>query len=440
MLIHQTDIWEVKMTEKKGHNPTPVQSFSDGLDARTKKIEETSKAFTEAVGAVSGARVDAEREKLLGKLKGIGNSLLGPIKDKISNFSDPVFKQIEEIQSYMDVQTLLLKVLPPIRVMMTNAFGDKTIGPSKILKEAQAMIKQVQLDINNLETLVDDVKALPAQMNALANTTINDIYASAGLVGGSMADFSNLANSLQNEFTLGSLNDLIKSTPGAAVGESGSGDGITNRDLFVKVVAGLKEKGITPIIDGPSIILVDDQGNKVIDFNNGIGPIGINLTAMSLSKESENSIHALVKVPISDFQFVALVSFVNHIGPVNFAGSSVLRQLNQENYHRVPEMIMKWRSGALSPNASAVVKQDYVDRRLFEAELFTTPDWVNFDYKPGEGASLTWPQLTTELKEAKKAAIEELTNKGIDPSTGEQYLEGKPVKKDDPTALYNPKG
>ena len=101
---------------------------------------------------------------------------------------------------------------------------------------------------------------------------------------------------------------------------------------------------------------------------------------------------------------------------------------------------MKWRSGALSPNASAVVKQDYVDRRLFEAELFTTPDWVNFDYKPGEGASLTWPQLTTELKEAKKAAIEELSNKGIDPSTGEQYLEGKPVKKDDPTALYNPKG
>ena len=82
------------MTEKKGHNPTPVQSFSDGLDARTKKIEETSKAFSEAVGAVSGARIAAERKKLLGKLKGIGNSLLGPIKDKISNFSNPVFKAI----------------------------------------------------------------------------------------------------------------------------------------------------------------------------------------------------------------------------------------------------------------------------------------------------------------------------------------------------------
>lgn len=424
------------MAEKKGHNPTPVKSFSDGLQATTEKAEQTSKAFSEAVGAISGARAEAERKNLLGKLGEIGNSLLGPIKDKISNFSDPVFKKIEEIQSYMDVQTLLLKVLPPIRIMMTNAFGDKVIGPSKILKEAQAMMKQIQMDINNLETLVDDIKSLPAQMNALANATINDIYAQAGLIGGSMADFSNLANSLQNEFTLGSLNDLIKSTPGASVGQSGSGDGVTNRDLFVKVVAGLKEKGITPIIDGPSIILVDDKGNKIIDFNNGIGPIGINLTAMSQSKESENSIHALVKVPISDFQFVALVSFINHIGPVNFAGSSVLRQLNQENYHRVPSMIMKWRSGAISPNASAIVKQDYVDRRLFEAELFTTPDWVNFDYNPGEGASLTWPQLTTELKEAKKKALEELTNKGIDPSTGEQYLDEKPVSKDDPTTLF----
>jgi hypothetical protein len=410
--------------EQKAHNPTPRTSFEEGVKSVQNIKDQTTKGLQEAVGAISGARIQAEKENILGKLGSIGNQIFGPIKDKISNFSDPIMKKVEEIQSYMDVQTLLLKVLPPIRVMMSNAFGDKIIGPSKILKEAQAMMKQIQMDINNLETMVDDIKSLPAQMNALANQTINDIYAQAGLVGGSLKDFSNLANGLQNEFTLSSISDLIKNTPGSQLGDLGTGSGMTNVDLFTNIVAGLKGQGITPIVDGPSIILIDDKGNKIIDFNNGIGPIGINLTALSQAKEAENTIHQLVKVPISDFQFVSLVNFVSHIGARNFAGSSVLRQLNQENYHRVPKMIMKWRNGAISPDAPAVIKQDYVDRRLFEAELFTTPDWVNFDFKPSEGSSLTWSQLTTELKEAKKTALEELRGKGIDPSAPNEGEDG----------------
>ena len=280
------------------------------------------------------------------------------------------------------------------------------------------------MDVNNMMTMVDDAKALPAQMNALANETIGEVYAAAGLAGGTLKDFSNLANGLQNDYTLSSIQDFIKNTPGASVGQSGSGSGVTNKDLFIDIVGGLKQKGITPIVDGPSIILVDDKGNKVVDFSNGIGPVGINLTAMSQAKESEGTVKALVKVVISDFQFVSLVSFISHIGSRNFAGSSVLRQLNAGNYERVPNMIMRWRTGALSPKSTAVVKQDYVDRRLFEAELFTTPDWVNFDYKPTQGSSLTWSQLTTELKEAKKLALEEIRGKGIDPSAPNENESG----------------
>lgn len=416
ILIHQTDTQEDNMSEQKPHTPNVATSFEVGSANYQELKDQLAKSNKQAVGTVTAARVEAEKESILGKLGAIGNSLFGPIKDKISNFSDPMFKHVEEIQSYMDVQSMLLKVIPPVRIMMTNAFGDKVIGPSKILTEAQAMLKQVQMDVNNMMTMVDDVKALPAQMNALANSTINDVYASAGLSGGTLKDFSDLANGLQNDYTLSSIQDLIKNTPGASVGQSGSGSGVTNKDLFTKVVSGLKQKGITPIVDGPSIILVDDKGNKVVDFSNGIGPVGINLTAMSQAKEAEQTVQALVKVVISDFQFVSLVSFIGHIGSGNFAGSSVLRQLNAGNYPRVPNMIMRWRTGALSPKATAVVKQDYVDRRLFEAELFTTPDWVNFDYKPSEGSSLTWAQLTTELKEAKKLALEEIRGKGIDPS------------------------
>ena len=412
------------MSEEQAHVPNTATSFEEGQATLQEQKDSVAKGNKAAIGAVTAARVQAEKDSILGKLGDIANSIFGPIKDKLSNFSDPIMKQVEEIQSYMDVQTMLLKVIPPIRVMMTNAFGDKIIGPQKILTEAQAMMKQVQMDVNNMMTMVDDVKALPAQMNALANETIGGVYSAVGLAGGTLQDFSNLANGLQNDYTLSSIQDLIKNTPGASVGQPGSGSGTTNKDLFTKVVAGLKQKGITPIVDGPSIILVDDKGNKVVDFSNGIGPVGINLTAMSQAKESENTIKSLVKVVISDFQFVSLVSFIGHIGSRNFAGSSVLRQLNAGNYERVPNMIMKWRTGALSPNATAVVKQDYVDRRLFEAELFTTPDWVNFDYKPSEGSSLTWSQLTTELKEAKKLALEEIRGKGIDPTAPNQNEQG----------------
>lgn len=412
------------MSEEQAHVPNTATSFEEGQASLQELKDSVAKGNKAAIGAVTAARVQAEKDSILGKLGDIANSIFGPIKDKLSNFSDPIMKQVEEIQSYMDVQTMLLKVIPPIRVMMTNAFGDKIIGPQKILTEAQAMMKQVQMDVNNMMTMVDDVKALPAQMNALANETIGEVYSAVGLAGGTLQDFSNLANGLQNDYTLSSIQDLIKNTPGASVGQPGSGSGTTNKDLFTKVVAGLKQKGITPIVDGPSIILVDDKGNKVVDFSNGIGPVGINLTAMSQAKESENTIKSLVKVVISDFQFVSLVSFIGHIGSRNFAGSSVLRQLNAGNYERVPNMIMKWRTGALSPNATAVVKQDYVDRRLFEAELFTTPDWVNFDYKPSEGSSLTWSQLTTELKEAKKLALEEIRGKGIDPTAPNQNEQG----------------
>lgn len=401
------------MAEQQGHNPTPVVDFETGSADAQQKAKQKVAAVKKITDSSLLARAETEKKAITEKIKGPIAGFLGPYKDKLSNFSDPIMKQVEEIQSYMDVQAMLLKVVPPIRIMVTNAFGDKIIGPQKILTEAQAMKKQLEMDINNAMTMVDDIKALPAQMNALANETIGEVYAAAGLAGGSLKDFSDLANGLQNDYTLSSIQDLIKNTPG---GETGSNTGIANKDLFIDVVAGLKQKGITPVIDGPSVILVDDKGNKVIDFSNGIGPVGINLTATSQAKGAEQTVKSLVKVVISDFQFVALVSLISHIGSSNFAGSSVLRQLNAGNYDRVSNMIMRWRNGAISPNATGIVKQEYTDRRLFEAELFTTPDWVNFDYKPSEGSTLTWSQLTTELKEAKRLAMEELNRLQIDPS------------------------
>ena len=104
----------------------------------------------------------------------------------------------------------------------------------------------------------------------------------------------------------------------------------TNIKLFKDIVEGLLKEGIETIIDGPSIILVDKKGTKLVDFSNGLGPVGTNLTIISQAEQASSAVKKLVKVKISDFQFIALVSFAMHIGPKNFAKSTVVRELNKE--------------------------------------------------------------------------------------------------------------
>jgi lysozyme len=56
----------------------------------------------------------------------------------------------------------------------------------------------------------------------------------------------------------------------------------------------------------------------------------------------EGSVERLVKVPLNDNQFAALVSFVFNVGEANFSKSSLLRKLNAGDYASVPSEMMKW--------------------------------------------------------------------------------------------------
>lgn len=56
----------------------------------------------------------------------------------------------------------------------------------------------------------------------------------------------------------------------------------------------------------------------------------------------ERAIERLVIVPLDDFQFNALVSFVFNVGISNFEGSTLLRLLNRGWYDQVPTQFMRW--------------------------------------------------------------------------------------------------
>ncbi len=80
----------------------------------------------------------------------------------------------------------------------------------------------------------------------------------------------------------------------------------------------------------------------------------------------ENIVKKHVKVPLSQNQFDALVSFVYNVGEGNFRTSTLLKKLNAEKYSEVPAQINRW------TKANGKDLPGLVRRRKTEALLFST--------------------------------------------------------------------
>lgn len=79
---------------------------------------------------------------------------------------------------------------------------------------------------------------------------------------------------------------------------------------------------------------------------------------------AENAVSKMVRVPLTQNQFEALVSFVFNVGSGNFQKSTLLKLLNQGQYEAVPGELAKWRK------AGGQVLPGLVLRRRREAELW----------------------------------------------------------------------
>lgn len=78
----------------------------------------------------------------------------------------------------------------------------------------------------------------------------------------------------------------------------------------------------------------------------------------------ENSVNSLVKVPLTQNQFDALVSFSYNVGAANLAASTLLKKLNAKDYKGAAAEFPKWNK------AGGKVMNGLTKRRNAEMELF----------------------------------------------------------------------
>ncbi len=88
-----------------------------------------------------------------------------------------------------------------------------------------------------------------------------------------------------------------------------------------------------------------------------------------LEDEYEHYINSLVKVPLNQSQFDALVSWVYNLGPANLKSSTLLKVLNEGKYEEVPNQMRRWNK------VNKQVNEGLVRRRNAESLLFEGKEW-----------------------------------------------------------------
>lgn len=96
-------------------------------------------------------------------------------------------------------------------------------------------------------------------------------------------------------------------------------------------------------------VLTQDEAEKLLDID---------------IKIKENELNKLIKVPVTQNQYDALISFVFNLGVGNLKNSTLLRLLNQKNYKGAAQQFDRW------VYAGNKVLAGLVKRRAEEKELF----------------------------------------------------------------------
>jgi len=113
-----------------------------------------------------------------------------------------------------------------------------------------------------------------------------------------------------------------------------------------------------------------------------------------------------VNVPLTQYQYDALTSFVFNLGEGNFKSSTLLKKLNQGMYDEVPEQLMRWNKARV--DGKLVPLNGLTRRRAAEAALFSSDAALPSD----EGGS-EMPQKVSAAAPKKLSQSKTMAGAGI---------------------------
>lgn len=118
----------------------------------------------------------------------------------------------------------------------------------------------------------------------------------------------------------------------------------------------------------------------------------------------ERPVKNLVKVPLNDNQYGALVSFVYNLGEGNFAKSTLLRKLNNKDYIGASNEFAKWNK------AGGKVLRGLTRRRQAEKDLFLSKASSSPEQAVQEVPSVVVPEVSKPSVKAPKTLFELLAD------------------------------
>lgn len=164
-----------------------------------------------------------------------------------------------------------------------------------------------------------------------------------------------------------------------------------------------------------TIVFTDSLGNQIIDVREK--PLTDQANQALIQAEflaEKDKIANVVSVPVSDNQLAAMTSMSMHIGFDNLTNSNVITTLNDGFYGDVPRQMQQFSFGQTP--GGPVFKKDYADRRVFEAELFQTPD--NVPLPNYQGKNVSWLTQARDLRRQRLAFTSVLNPMQVDSAQG----------------------
>lgn len=291
--------------------------------------------------------------------------------------------------------------------------------------ELSAQYQQINGVINNFQTLQDvnllSIQGLTAAINAIQSIIPFIPFPTTSPLQQKIIGYQKQLNEQMAELEqfatdqFGQIQDLLD----GAIGEMrGQIENAFNQALdgaeFDKLLADAGIENIGKGLIPPEDIYKDKLGNILVDFGSkGLGQVGASLGLTADINSAFNNVKGYFNknVQLTENQTTAISNFIHSVGEETFLNSNVFQAINEGKLDRVPQLMQGWVLGTNQPGDPSQPLPYLQDRRVWEAEIFQTPDGTPIpDFSEMGVGELTYRSAASMYRAARREYLRGLVN------------------------------